>query len=72
VTHREALLECLERLPPESQLLLQARYDGSSVDAAALAHRFGRTEQAVYSLLYRIRQALRDCVERRLRAEATS
>jgi RNA polymerase sigma-70 factor (ECF subfamily) len=72
ITHRDALLECLERLPPESQQLLQARYDGSSANSAALARRFGRTEQAVHSLLYRIRQALRDCVERRLRAEAAS
>jgi len=69
VTHGEALLECLERLPPESQQLLQARYDGSAKDTGALARRFGRSEQGVSSLLYRIRQALRDCVERRLRAE---
>lgn len=69
VTRREALLECLERLPPESQQLLQARYDGSTADMVALARRFGRSEQGMYSLLYRIRQALRDCVERRVRLE---
>jgi RNA polymerase sigma-70 factor (ECF subfamily) len=66
---REALLECLEKLPPESQQLLAARYDGSTADVAALAQRFGRSEQGVYSLLYRIRNLLRDCVERRLSLE---
>jgi len=66
---REALLECLEKLPPESQQLLAARYDGSSCDLAGLAQRFGRSEQGVSSLLYRIREALRGCVERRLRLE---
>jgi RNA polymerase sigma-70 factor (ECF subfamily) len=72
VTHRQALLECLERLPPESQQLLQARYDGSASDSTSLARRFGRSEQAVQSLLYRIRNALRECVERRLRLEGAS
>jgi RNA polymerase sigma-70 factor (ECF subfamily) len=70
VSRREALLECLEKLPPESQQLLAARYDGaSSISVAALAQRFGRSEQGVYSLLYRIRNLLRDCVERRLSLE---
>ena len=68
---REALLECLESLPPESQQIVQARYDGSCDDVAAVARRFGRSEQGVYSLLYRIRNALRDCVERRLATEAS-
>lgn len=70
--HRDALLECLEKLPPESQQILTARYDGSTSDVAQIASRFGRSEQGVYSLLYRIRQVLRDCVERRLAGEGTS
>lgn len=68
-TRREALLECLERLPPESQQLLAARYDGSSTDAVHLARRFGRSEQGVTSLLYRLRRALRDCIQQRLHLE---
>jgi RNA polymerase sigma-70 factor (ECF subfamily) len=68
--HREALLECLEKLPPESQQLLAARYDGTSADVAALAKRFGRSVQGAYSLLYRIRKILRECIERRLGLEA--
>jgi len=67
--HREALLGCLEKLPPESQQVLAACYGDSRASAADLAARFGRTEQAVHSLLYRIRQALRDCVSRRLSVE---
>jgi RNA polymerase sigma-70 factor (ECF subfamily) len=69
MSRREALLECLEKLPPESQQLLAARYDGSSISVAALAQRFGRSEQGVYSLLYRIRNLVRDCVERRMNLE---
>jgi len=68
-TRREALLDCVEKLPVESQQLLTARYDGSADDVACLAKRFDRSEQGVYSLLYRIRNALRDCVQARLRAE---
>ncbi|MCA8986535.1 MAG: sigma-70 family RNA polymerase sigma factor [Planctomycetaceae bacterium] len=65
-SRRESLLECLEKLPPESQQLLMARYDGTAADTGALARRFGRSEQGISSLLYRIRQSLRQCIERKL------
>jgi hypothetical protein len=35
-----------------------------------LASRVGRTVQSVYAQIKRIKSALRDCVERRLAAEA--
>ncbi len=69
---RDALMNCLESLPPESQQLIAARYDGSADDVAELAKRFGRSEQGVYSLLYRIRNALRSCVDQKLASEAQS
>jgi RNA polymerase sigma-70 factor (ECF subfamily) len=65
---REALLTCLERLPPRSRELLVRRYDGASGDASDLAARFGRSVQAVYAQIKRLKAVLRDCVSRRLAA----
>jgi RNA polymerase sigma-70 factor (ECF subfamily) len=67
--HREALLACLEQLPPASRDLLARRYDGESGDAADLAARFGRSVQGIYAQIKRIKAALRDCVSRRLAPE---
>ncbi len=67
---REALLQCVEQLPPRSRQLLIDRYAGASEDIEEIARRFGRTVQGVYSALYRVRQILRDCVDRKLAPEA--
>ena len=61
---QSALMACLETLPPDSRRLIAQRYDG--VDATTLATRFGRSVQAVYAQIKRIKTALRCCVERRL------
>ncbi len=67
---RTALIECIEKLSPENQQILTARYsDSGESNTEALSKRFGRSEQGVVSLLYRTRQRLRDCVKRRLRSE---
>ena len=66
--HRMALLACLEKLPPEHRRLIALRYEGSW-DAQDLAASCGRSVQAVYALVKRIKQILRDCVERRLSVE---
>jgi RNA polymerase sigma-70 factor (ECF subfamily) len=66
--HRDALTACLDGLPPDSRRLLAMRYDGSAV--GDLARCVGRTVQSVYAQLKRIKSALRDCVRRRLAAEA--
>ena len=68
--HRAALLACLEELPPHSRELLARRYDGSSGDARSIAARFGQTVQSFYARIKRIKAVLRDCVSRRLTAEA--
>jgi RNA polymerase sigma-70 factor len=67
-----ALMACLESLPPESRKLIAMRYDGSAADARELATRFKRTVQSIYAHIKRIKQALRECVERRLALEASS
>lgn len=70
--HHAALLACLERLPPKSRKLIFMRYNGTVTSVSELAARFGRTVQAVYAQVKRIKAALRNCVERRLALEGTS
>jgi RNA polymerase sigma-70 factor len=66
---QQALMACLEKLPPASRRLIVLRYDGSVDGADQLAGRFGRSVQGIYAQIKRIKQALRQCVERRLAAE---
>jgi hypothetical protein len=42
------------------------RYDGSMKDSSDLARRLGRSVQAIYAQIKRIKMALRECVKRRL------
>lgn len=65
---REALGACLEELPQRSRDLLRLRYDdGLPIDSIAAAARL--TPGSVRVTLYRIREALAACIERRLAAE---
>ena len=62
---RDALRECLRRLPERSRLLVHLRYrDGMSREQ--LAARLGLRAQGVKSLLQRVRSALGECIRRRL------
>lgn len=63
---RQAALEhCLEKVPPHHRDLICRRYtDGGSVEAVAAA--VGRSAEAVYKALARIRQSLFDCITRTL------
>ena len=49
--------------------LLAQRYTAGSGGAEGLARRFGRSVQAIYALIKRLKVLLRDCVERRLGKE---
>jgi RNA polymerase sigma-70 factor, ECF subfamily len=62
---RQALQECLRRLEDRDRRMIVARYepDGNAQRAASAS---GRTIQAAYKALYRIRKALFDCVTLRL------
>jgi RNA polymerase sigma-70 factor (ECF subfamily) len=66
VTHRhEALAHCLRKLHPRDRELVLTRYEpGSGVEEAA--QRSGRTLEAAYKALGRIRKLLLDCVTQRL------
>lgn len=66
---REALQGCLEKLPAPQRQLLEMRYgDQPSLDRIAGA--LQRPVHSVRQTLYRIREGLRACIERRLEAEA--
>ena len=70
VTQREALEQCLEKLPQvQRELVLTAYTKGNRIDD--LATRRGQTPMALYKLLHRIRQALLECVRRTLAQEET-
>jgi RNA polymerase sigma-70 factor (ECF subfamily) len=66
VTHRhEALAHCLRKLHPRDRELVLTRYEpGSGVEEAA--QRSGRTLEAAYKALGRIRKLLLDCVTQRM------
>ncbi len=66
---RQALRECLEQIEGRSRQVLQLRYE-HDLKPAALAEQLGMNSEAVRSLLYRVRAALRECVERRARKAA--
>jgi RNA polymerase sigma-70 factor (ECF subfamily) len=64
----EALRNCVERLPDRARALLDLCYaPGASIREAAT--RLGRSAQSVSKSLYRVRESLVECVERRLATE---
>jgi len=66
---REALDRCLEGLPPRSRTLVTLRYhDGLSMERIAAA--LHSTPGSVRVALFRVREVLAACIERRLAAEA--
>ena len=65
---RLALRSCLEKLGAHVRQVLELRYD-ERLDVEAVADRAGRTVQATYAMLKRAKEALRDCVARRMAAE---
>ncbi len=63
---REALSTCIEKLPAKDEELLRLRYWGED-SVVALANQLGRTADAIYKSLQRVRQALLRCIERETR-----
>lgn len=64
-SHHEALTQCLEILKPEDRQLLHARY-ATKVSLETYAIRTGARPGTLKARLFRLRDALRDCIERRL------
>ena len=61
----EALSHCLEKLTDRDRALVMSRYE-SDATVKDVAQRTGRTVEAAYKALSRIRQSLLDCVTLRL------
>ena len=59
------LRACLEQLDPRRRDLVRLNYE-EGLDAAAIAARVGRQVAAVHAAMYRIREALRRCIETRV------
>ena len=65
---REALGQCLEKLPKKERDMVRCRYrGGGSVKSAA--EELGRSTHAIYKALMRVRQTLHDCVRIKLAME---
>lgn len=66
---RQHLATCMEALPERHRCVVQGYYfDDETVET--LAARLGKTVDAIYKALQRIRQALQQCIEQKLSAEA--
>ncbi len=67
----EALAKCLQKLHPRDRELLLTRYEpGSGVELAA--QRSGRSLEAAYKALARLRKLLLDCVNNQLSMEGVA
>ena len=62
---KEALRLCLSELQEGAKQIVSLRYD-EGLDPSAIAGRLGKSRIAVNSLLQRVREILKECVERRL------
>lgn len=61
----QALRKCLEKVQPEQRELLESRYAGESKEELrAFSKRGGKSMDALYKTLERLRELLRACVER--------
>lgn len=65
---RDALEDCLEKLTVPDRELIRRRYE-SSAPIQVLAEELGRSVDAVYKAVARIRRALHECVQRAMIAE---
>jgi RNA polymerase sigma-70 factor (ECF subfamily) len=66
---RRALEDCLARLEPPQQELLRLSYEPGA-RLHEVAARAGKSVQAFYKTIQRLRQSLLECIERRLREES--
>lgn len=65
---RAALEQCVDQLPDRSRKIIELRYQQNKrVDG--IANMLGSTANAVSGVLFRVRQALKDCIEKRMAEE---
>ena len=63
-----ALEECLQKLSAKNRELIEQRY-GSRGSMQDFAEQSGRSGNAIYKMLQRIRESLHHCITRRLEKE---
>jgi len=63
---RQALMECIDHLPEKSKQLLQMKYE-QGLSFAFMAERLQRSIDSLKMAVCRVRQALLECAERKLR-----
>ncbi len=68
-SRRDALHNCLEKLPAGDRQLVRHCYGDSRVSFKAAADELGRPANSVYKAMNRIRRALYNCIERTLAVE---
>lgn len=66
---KEALSECIERVPAAERRILSMQYE-EELKPAAIAEKVGKTPNHVAVLLHRVRVELRKCVEGKMTAHA--
>ena len=66
---KDALHQCVSKLPEKSRKVLNLRYQ-EGMKGAVVAERLNRTVDAVYQTLSRLHRQLRKCIESRLAVEA--
>jgi len=64
----DALETCMKRLSNEQKALLLLRYE-TGKECSDIAAQTNRTVQGVYGMLKRVKELLRNCIERRLAEE---
>jgi RNA polymerase sigma-70 factor (ECF subfamily) len=65
---QEALAECIRELPQRAQSLLRLKYE-HGLSASEVASQLRQTSAAVLMSLSRLRRALRDCAQRKLKLQ---
>jgi len=65
---KDALAQCVEKVGGEGRRALHLRYE-EGLELKQIACRLGKSASAISVLLYRVRSALRDCIDNRLSAE---
>jgi RNA polymerase sigma-70 factor (ECF subfamily) len=70
-SRQEALVHCLEQLSEKDRQLIDARYQPDAT-VASVAQQLGRSTEAVYKGVQRLRRALHDCIQRKMSAEDRS
>jgi RNA polymerase sigma-70 factor (ECF subfamily) len=64
----QALNRCMEQLSPRQQQIMRRCYDGTST-ISEVASTLGRSRDALYKQLARLREKLSDCIRGRIAAE---